>query len=299
MPNTESVFALIDRCEFAAENPFELKENLFPVLNDIGSTSITKLFEKNCYNSWLVFGFNGESKVSVFYDTILQKLSNGDLNKYYGHLEQHELDKIKNDFKEIIQDEIRHRDIFSAIIDKIDIKPENYNPDYYNPQCQEFVQGENNYWLHGTLFDFLADIVSGESYLLAAFVLFYRYTNNPIKKQIFKEFIQEESKHIAHFMNFMKKAKIDPFEIPSFQYQFQTWASQRSKFESANFESFLDKLVKEKNKKEQIANKSYDTEFHKTFSKMFIKKSLQFYNIVCPEVDQNEYEQFIGYTVNK
>jgi rubrerythrin len=293
MSNTESVFDLINQCEFANENPFELRENLFPILNDIGSPTIAKIFEKNCYNSWLVFGVEGESKASVFYNTILQKLENGFLNKYYGHLSNQELNIIKENFVEIIDDEIKHRDMFVEMIAKMEIQPDNYRPEYFSHKCQEFVDGENNYWLQGTLFDFLADIVTGESYLLAAFVLFYRYSNSPIKQKIFKEFIKEESKHIAHFMHFMEKAKIDSDEIPSFHRHFMLFAKRRVWFEGIKFEVFLDQLIKDENKRKELLSKSYSTEFHRTFNKIFLKKSWQFYNIVCPDIDQDTYESYL------
>jgi rubrerythrin len=292
MPDTQSVFDLIDQCEFSVENPFELTQDLFPILNTITSPSITKLFEKKCYNSWLIFGFDGESQVSVFYDSILQKFQDGSIDNYFGHLTTKEKKQIADNFVEIINDELRHRDIFSAIILKTNSNSQDYKPDYYNPECKEYVDSQWKLWDDYTLLDHLCPIVTGESYLLAAFVLFYKYTTNPYKKQIFKEFIQEESRHIAHFMNFMKKAKVQDHERPRYHQAFISQVEQKIKFEHVKFLAFLDTIIKDPSKKHDIIKMAYNTEFHHTFTKIFLKKSWQFYNIICP-IDQDTYESLL------
>jgi len=293
MSNTECVFGLIDQCEFPAEDPFELHENLFPGINSLSSATVSKLFEKSCYNSWLIFCFNGESTASIFYDSILERLNNGELDHYYKHLSPTDLQSFKENFEVIISDELRHRELFGAIIDKMEEKPGNYQPDYYNPTCQELVRSELSNWDRGTLFGFLADIVTGESYLITSFMSFYRYTKNPIKKQIFKEFIKEESKHLAHFTNFIKKAKINELDVLHFRTSFIMHALRRLKFEEQNFKLLLDKLVKDTEKKNNILINSYDTEFHHGFNKIFLKKIWHFYNIVFPTVTQEDLEQIL------
>ena len=290
MSTTPSVFDLIDQCKFPNENPFELRENLFPILNSIATPSMTKLFEKACYNSWLIFGFDGESQVSVFYDSILKKLQNGSLDNYYGHLTVEANQLIQNNFISIIQDELKHREVFKAIIEKTHADKKDYNPEYINPKCKDYIDDQWTLWDHYSLLDHLCNIVTGESYLLAAFVLFYKYTNNPIKKQIFKEFIQEESRHIAHFMHFMKNARIMQHEQARYHQLFLDYASQKLNFEQSKFEQFLNSLVKNSTKKQEIIEIAYDTEFHHTFKKIFLKKAWQFYSIVISGVEQEEFE---------
>lgn len=292
MPTNQSILDLIDQCDFNEENPFELSENLFPILNQITSPTITKLFEKTCYNGWLIFGFNGENEVSVIYDTIRERLNNGYLEKYFNHLSDQEFNAIKESFSEIIEDEVKHSKMFAIIIDKLGLK-ENYRPDFYTPNCEEFVKLQNDYWQNNSLFERLTNIVTGESYLLATFVLFYRYSSNPIKQEIFKEFIKDESKHVAHFMNFMKKAQITDEDRQLFRPKFLEYARSRSKFESLKFDNFLDKLMVDSNKKNLILKTAYKTEFHRTFRKIFLKKTWQFYNIVFPDVDQDMYEDLL------
>lgn len=293
MSTTPSVFDLIDQCEFPNENPFELRENLFPILDTIATPSMTKLFEKACYNSWLIFGFDGESQVSVFYDSILKKLQDGSLNSYYGHLTMEANCLIQDNFKSIIDDELKHREIFKLIIEKMHADTKDYHPEYINPECQDYVDDQWLLWNHYSLLDHLCNIVTGESYLLAAFVLFYKYTKNPVKQQIFKEFIQEESRHIAHFMNFMKNASISNQDRPRYHQLFLDYASQKVKFEQPKFEQFLTSLVKDSNRQQEIINIAYDTEFHRTFSKIFLKKAWQFYSIVIPGVEQDQFESFV------
>lgn len=293
MSTISSVFDLIGQCEFPNENPFELQENLFPILDTIATPSMTKLFEKACYNSWLIFGFDGESQVSIFYDSILQKLQDGSLDNYYGHLSDSERQLIQDNFASIIDDELRHREIFKAIIEKMDADKKDYRPEYYNPECKEYVDSQWALWDNYSLLDHLCPIVTGESYLLAAFVLFYKYTNNPVKQQIFKEFIQEESRHIAHFMNFMKKANISESERPRYHRVFVNLVSEKIKFEQVKFEKFLNILINDPVKKQEIVDIAYKTEFHQTFSKIFLKKAWQFYSIVIPGVDQDLFEQWV------
>lgn len=293
MHTTASVFDLIDQCEFPNENPFELRENLFPILDTIATPLMTKLFEKACYNSWLIFGFDGESQVSVFYDSILIKLQEGYLNNYYGHLSESTSQRIQNNFSSIILDEIRHREIFKAIIEKMDADKKDYRPDYFNPECKEYVDSQWSLWNNYSLLDHLCPIVTGESYLLAAFVLFYKYTTNPTKQQIFKEFIQEESRHIAHFMHFMKNANISESERPRFHMVFVNQVAQKLNFEQLKFEQFLNSLIKDTDKKQEIITVAYDTEFHRTFRKIFLKKAWQFYSIVIPGVDQDQFELLV------
>lgn len=294
MSNTESVFKLIDQCDFPNENPFELSEDLFPVLNTITSQSLSKLFEKKCYNTWLIFGFDGESQVSVFYDSILQKFQSGDLDNYYGHLTELEKKQIVDNFTTIIQDEIRHRDIFANIIEKMQADKKDYRPEYYNPECKEYVDSQWQLWDNHTLLDHLCPIVTGECYLLSAFVLFYKYSKNESKKEIFKEFIQEESRHIAHFMNFLKKAKVCDSERNRYHTFLLNNVIEKMNFEHLKFKSFLHSLIKDPNKRTEIIQAAYDTEFHKTFQTIFLKKTWQFYNIVFPEVDQEQFELIIS-----
>ena len=293
MTNTQSVFELIDQCDFPNENPFELEQNLFPILNTITSPTLTKLFEKKCYNTWLIFGFDGESQVSVFYDSILHKFQEGYLDNYYGHLTLEEKKQITDNFTTIIQDEIRHRDIFANIIEKTKADKKNYKPEYYNPSCKEYVESQWKLWDDYTLLDHLCPIVTGECYLLAAFVLFHRYTKNEKKKQIFKEFIQEESRHISHFMNFLKKAKVHENERARYHTFLINNVIQKMNFEYVKLENFLDTVIKDPVKKSEIIKVAYDTDFHETFRLMFFKKTWQFYNIVFPEVDQEQFESMV------
>ena len=294
MHTTKSALDLIGQCEFPSENPFELRENIFPVLNSIATPTMTKIFEKACYGSWLIFGFNGESQVSIFYDSILQKLQDGSLDNYYGHLMLEDRQQIENNFKSIIQDEIKHREIFKSIIEKMDSDKTDYRPEYYNPECKEYADSEWKLWDSYVLMDFLCPIVTGESYLLAAFVLFYKYTENLSKREIFKEFIQDESKHVAHFMNFMKKAKVPSNQRSRFHNLFLVETKRKMHFEKNKFEDFLNSIVKDLSKKQEITEVAYNTEFHRTFRKIFLKKSWQFYNIVFPNIDQDTFEQYLN-----
>jgi rubrerythrin len=299
MSTTPSVFDLIDQCDFPVENPFELRENLFPILNTVATPSMTKLFEKTCYNSWLIYGFDGESTVSIFYDTISKKLQQGYLDNYYRHLDKLAVQRIQDNFSSIVQDELKHKEVFKAIIEKMDADNKDYRPEYFNPDCKEYVDSLWAWWDHHSLLDHLCPIVTGESYLLAAFVLFYKYTENPAKQQIFKEFIQEESRHIAHFMHFMKNANIAESERPRYHTLFISCVAQKVNFEQEKFEQFLNSLVKDSVKKQAIIKVAYNTEFHRTFRKIFLKKAWQFYSIVIPGVDQDLFERFVqDYTIN-
>jgi rubrerythrin len=292
MPNIDRVLSLIDQCDFSAENPFELRESLFPVLKDIASPTIVKLFEKTCYNGWLIFGFEAENAVIIRYDNILSKFSNGSLDTYFGHLSQAERYQIQEKFKEVIDDEIKHSEMFKTIISKMKVTKD-YKPEFYSPDCIEFVESENNIWHTNSFIELLPNIVTGESYLYAAFVLFSKYCKNPIKQQIFKEFIRDESRHVAHFMNIMKKAKIDSIEQKKYDTKFFQYAKDRSQFEGAKFEIFLESLSISSETKDDIMQKAYTTEFHQTFRKLYAKKTWQFYNIVFPDVDQETYEKML------
>ena len=292
MSTTNAVLTLIDQCNFSSENPFEIGENLFPVLNTIANPAMTTLFEKNCYNSWLIYGFDGESQVTIFYDSILQKLQDGSLDEYYGHLSSADQQQIQDRFATVIHDELEHRGIFEAIIEKIqDADKKEYHPEYFNPACQEYVDSQWKLWDYYTLMESLGSIAVAESYLLSAFVLFYKYSNNPTKQQIFKKFIQDESKHIAHFMNCIKKAKISDAEQQKYQAAVMYHTASKINFEQANFEILLDSLIKDSNKKRQILKLAYSTNLHKTFRKIFLKKAWQFYSLVVPGIEQDLFEQ--------
>lgn len=292
MPNIDRVLSLIDQCDFSADNPFELRENLFPVLGEIASPTIVKLFEKTCYNGWLVFGFEAENAVVLRYDNILSKFNDGSLDVYFGHLSESERNQIKSKFKEVIDDEVKHSEMFSAIIGKMKAIKD-YRPEFVSPTCLEFIQSENDLWHTNSFIELLPNIVTGESYLYAAFVLFSKYSKNPIKQQIFKEFIRDESRHVAHFMNIMKKAYIDDVEQKRYDRKFFQFAKDRSQFEDAKFKNFLDTLSISAEIKKNIVNKAYTTEFHQTFRKLYAKKTWQFYNIVFPDVDQETYEKML------
>jgi rubrerythrin len=292
MSTTNSVLTLIDQCHFSSENPFEISESLFPVLDTIANPAMTALFEKNCYNSWLIYGFDGESQVTIFYDSILQKLQDGSLDDYYGQLSLDDQKQIQDRFATVIHDESEHREIFKAIIEKIqDADKKEYHPDYFNPACQEYADSQWKLWDYYTLMESLGSIAVAESYLLSAFVLFYKYSKNPIKQQIFKKFIQDESKHIAHFMNCIKKAKVSDSERQKYQAAVMYHTASKLNFEQTNFELMLDSLIKDSNKKRLIMTMAYRTNLQKTFRKIFIKKAWQFYSLVVPGIEQDAFEQ--------
>ena len=114
------VFDLIDQCEFKIADPFDLNARLFPALEQSLPDKLIGTFETKVYKTWLHLGFNGESLVSVFYNIIADRLQQDRYDGYFDHLSDLEVDTIVSDFRSVVEDEERHREIFYAIIKKLD-----------------------------------------------------------------------------------------------------------------------------------------------------------------------------------
>lgn len=292
MSNTQSIFELIDQCDFPKENPLELEEDIFVNLNSSLSPPLVKLITKKVYSDWLAYIFSSESEGIIFYRIMKDEISN--LKEYYGHLPYEDIDQFDKSFEKIISDENKHRSMFLLFIKKIGLSSKIYKPEFYDPLVQEMIDTQFENWKKGTFIGALTQFITGECYFMTTFYTIYKNTLNPLKKQIFKELVKDESRHLVHFMKFLKKAKIPEHEKPIFHKLFINYALSQINFEQQNFKNVLSSLIKNETEKNLYYNLAYDTDFHHSFKKLFLKKSWQFYNVVFPDINQDMYESHLA-----
>jgi rubrerythrin len=296
------VFDLIDQCEFKIADPFDLNARLFPALEQSLPDKLIGTFETKVYKTWLHLGFNGESLVSVFYNIIADRLQQDRYDGYFDHLSDLEVDTIVSDFRSVVEDEERHREIFYAIIKKLDVDIEGYQPDFYDPNnkdYQELVANGITKNVMGeavdnpTLLDQLTAILTIETYLLATFSMFYKATTNENKKLIFKSFLQDESRHVAHFIRLLKQARIPKEHIDQADRRIILNILDNSNFELIALIKYLRDIVKNKDKQSAIINNVYKDTFHQTFKHIYLTKCWQFYNILHPNVSEQDFVKII------
>jgi hypothetical protein len=306
MSTTQSSLDLIDQCQFSDEDPFEINQNLFPNLKSLLPASIIKRIESECYATWLNWAFEGESIVSVVYQIIQIQISNNLVN-YFSHLDTKEKQQIDDYFSNIINEAREHRIIFKNMIEKLqqlhlpaDIK---YRPEFFDPDLPAFNSYWNDQYNKVGFLSVLGVLAIGESYLLACFFLFYKQSSNKLKKQIFKQFLTEESQHIAHFLNLIKKGKYSDEDKERLHHIFLQVVQQKTNFEIKTVNSIYTKLQKAFNIK--ISNKennflisndsekfnqiAYSGKLHESFKELFLRRSYQFYHAVFPDVNENEF----------
>jgi len=278
------VFDLIDQCEFKVDNPFDLPSRLFP--------SLSTDFETEMFKSWLGLVFSGESLVSVFYNTIANKVLEDRYDGHYSHLDQETVDQLVTDLRSVAEDEERHRDIFIGIVNKLDVDIAGCNPDVQDPSKKEFqdlVNSSVKSFVMGkpvddpTLLDQLTAILTMESYALATVVMFYRQTTDDKKRQILKSFVQDEARHIQFFHNFLRKANIPDTHKQSAQSRILDIIVANSRFE-------LIPVIEQNSLNDETLKNAYDLDFHTNFSKIYQKNCWQFFNIVYPEYSQSSFD---------
>jgi rubrerythrin len=291
------VFDLIDQCEFGMDNPFELENGLFPNLRNHFPSKMVDLFEKRIYNSWLDFGFIGESTVCVFYDIITEKLLQDRYHGYFDHLNKDELNQISVDFADVIEDEVRHREIFLKIIEKTgmptrhDINRANHTNLDFKADIKEVVQTD----LYGdgtrpaSLLGHVVPMLIGETYLLATFNMFYNMSPNKSKKQIFKSLLQDESRHTNHFRNLLKQASINPHDAEAYRDDIHANIFELSNFGLLELVRFVTEIIKSRDKMNAIFTEVYKDKFHEDFRELFLRKIYQFYSVIYPNTTEAEF----------
>ena len=308
MSTTQSSLDLIDQCQFSDEDPFEINQNLFPNLKSLLPASIIKRIESECYATWLNWAFEGESSVSVVYQIIQNQISNNLVN-YFSHLDTKEKQQVEDYFSNIINEEREHRIIFKNMIEKLQLPADiNYRPEFFDPDSPVFNSYWNNQYNKVGFLSALGIAVIGESYLLACFLLFYKQSSNKLKKQIFKQFLTEESQHIAHFLNLIRRGKYSEDDKDRLHHSFLQTVQQKINFEIATVNTIYAKLQKgfttkiaDKgnhflilNNVEKFNQIAYSGELHESFKELFLRRSYQFYHAVFPDVTEDEFLQLVA-----
>ena len=136
-------------------------------------------------------------------------------------------------------------------------------------------------------------ILTIETYLLATFSMFYKTTTNENKKLIFKSFLQDESRHVAHFIRLLKQARIPKEHIDQADRRIILNILDNSNFELIALIKYLRDIVKNKDKQSAIINNVYKDIFHQTFKHIYLTKCWQFYNILHPNVSEQDFVKII------
>lgn len=291
------IIELIDQCEFRTNNPFDIENGLFPALTKIIPTETVQHFESELLKTWLAFGFKGETLVSVVYDKISNELYK--TSGYFDHLSEDDIKQLQANFASVIDDEIRHRDMFIKIMDRFENGSVEYDAEHYDPYNTNFKDYVYDYMDSGVLgvkevdpnlLDILSVIIPGENYLLATFNFFYKSTSNPKKQEIFKSFLQDEARHIAHFMNLVKQAQIPQEHKDRAKHRILQHIFDNSNFELIKLVQYLKESEDNTQKQDVILNLVYKDERHKHFKEAYLKKCYQFYNILYPEISEEQFK---------
>lgn len=298
MHSSQLIVELIKQCDFSNEDPFEINQNLFPSLKNLLPINLIKHIETECYGTWLNWAFEGESTVSVLYQLLRDGINNNTVD-YFSHLSDQEKQDVDRYFEDIILEERGHRLIFKNIIDKLELPSNiNYRPEFFDPDSETF----KSYWEYqfnklGFLFT-LAIAVVGESYLLACFSLFYKQSTCPAKKEIFKQFLVDESQHISHFLNLIKSGQYSDDDRELLHHSFIQTIQQKINFEIVTVKEIYNKLHKTVDQKinnaEQFSQLAYSGDLHNSFKELFLRRSFQFYNAIFQDVTEEEFLSLVN-----
>lgn len=289
------VLDIVDECNFSADNPFDIQQPLFPNLSNYLQPKLISYIEKQVFKTWVDTGFVGESTGVVFYDIIAKRMLLDRYSGDLGHLPAEQVDKINNSFDIVIKDEARHSKIFLGILQKMNFTSR-YNIDYITGDrgFAEHVTDKVSNGLYSTknnqasLLNHVCPMIIGEAYLFSCYSLFYKLSTNENKKLIFRSLMQDESNHLNHFIKLIEYARVPRENIDEIRQELHINIFDHSAFEIREIVPLLNTLVKDPEKRAEIYNNIYQSEHHQAFQDLYYRKIYQFYNILYPEVSEDD-----------
>jgi len=288
------VLDIIQKCDFSAENPFDVNESLFPNLLNYLQPKLVKFIEQHVYKSWVDTGFIGENTGVVFYDLIAKKMLQDRYKGYLEHLSHQQIKDINDTFSSVIKDEARHSEIFLGILKKMNFIS-SYNTDFV-VNSQHFAKHvtdnvSNGLYLtkhnEASLLNHVCPMIIGEAYLFACYGLFYKLSTNEDKKLIFKSLMQDESLHLNHFIGLINSARIPRLDIDEITDELHINILDHSALEIIEVVPLIKSIVKDQQKQSTILDNIYNSKHHKTFRKLYFRKIYQFYKILYPEMSES------------
>jgi rubrerythrin len=282
---------LISQLEFDPTNPFDLSKSIFSNNLETLTKHLEFDFVKEFYNSYVMHCYDAEFTATTVYPMILQRLQTNQYNDYLMKLNDNEKDQIFQYFIKMIQDETEHATCFYDIIKKI-----NYDLAAHtiNKQRLQAIESYDRHSVETTdLIRLLILYYLGECYLWSSFYLIYKQTSNEKKKQLFKKLLVEESQHNNNILKFVKKIQHN-INLPN-QYFLDTVKDLRL------FGLPFTRQVFKLNADDSIANKKiiqlvYNTEWHKQFNQLYLKKTYKLNQVLNPDMSFNEFQSTINHT---
>lgn len=281
---------LIKESTFNPLDPFDIKKDIFP--NKFKKMSGYNKFLENFYRHWFLWSFNGEFESTIVYSGIIDRMKNGKYANYLSDFSANDLTHLYNYFTKMISEEVEHTDHFLNFINTI------YGDSVISDDMLESACKDAQYRVENTEFtELLLFYYIGECYLWVCFYQIYKKTVDPDSRKIFKKLLVEEAQHNNNHYKIMKKIK-NKITVDSLSY-FIDW-SRRLRYFGMEFVKIEFKLNDNDTKKDhQILELIYNSQWHREFNQLLIKKWYQLSRILYPNISIEEFTVMINHNDGK
>lgn len=257
-------------------------------------------FQQKVHNdllfSFFVFTYYGEYDAIIMYPIILNKLKKGMFDEYFIGISENEKNAIISDFSSMIEEEHGH---FKFIHDVLETYYKNYFPQITSESAlkekKEITLQDRSQMSLPTL---LLKYYIGECYLWVCFYKFYNSMEDSEEREMMRTLLIEESRHNKTILKFTKKIKnnIDAnVELYNDSIYFLRFFRHFEIVQMDNIFKFVIEICKKNhgNIIEQIINDVYDSDWHKEFKSLMIRKVYKIINLLYPHISIEEFEKEI------
>jgi hypothetical protein len=281
---------LINELTFNPLDPFFIKKDIFSKkAKRLLPSGYDKFIEK-FYRNWLLWTFNGELESTIVYPGIIDGIKNKKYEKYFSDFSIDDRNFIIDNFNKIFEDEAAHTEHFLNLLKTI-----------YGDSIAESIS-DNSLKLasiaaehkvdNGDFVELLFFYYIGECYLWSCFYQIYKKTTDPDLCKIFKKILVEEAQHNNHHYKLMKKIK-DKIKI-DLSLIIDTCRDYRHfglEFVKREF------IIADANTKKDhyILELIYNSQFHREFNQLAIKKYYQLIKILYPDLSIDEFTAMVNH----
>lgn len=281
---------LINELTFNPLDPFFIKKDIFSKKSKRLLLSGHDKFIEKFYRNWLLWTFNGELESTIVYPGIIDGIKNKKYEKCFSDFSIDERSTIVDSFNKIFKEEAEHTEHFLNLLKTI------YGDSIAESISDNALEVSNNAARdkveNGDFVELLLFYYIGECYLWACFYQIYKKTTDPHMAKVFKKILVEEAQHNNHHYKLMKKIK-DKIEI-DLSLIIDTCRDYRHfglEFVKREF-TIADANTK---KDHYILDLIYNSQFHREFNQLAIKKYYQLIKILYPAISIDDFTVMVNH----
>jgi rubrerythrin len=280
---------LIRGLDFNPQDPFDIKKDIFSKRLTKSSAGFHDKFVHDFYRHWILWTFDGEFDAATSYPIILSKIQNNQYGKYLADLSESDVGKLCGYFNKMIRDEVEHTTKFVEVIKSVYSESASavVGDDVLSEKLVKCTENANS----SDLIDFLCGFYNGECYVWVALYKFYKSTESTSKKNFLKTLLVEESQHNNNIYKFLKhirqKNTISPecFVESMRKYRLCCLDFVKQQYSLSDTGTKKDK---------SIVQLVYDSEWHRDFNRLVIKKIYQVFGMLYPDITLEEFINMVN-----